>query len=48
MSIKVIDGKTALDGAKIGIVVSRWNSSITEKMLQGANTERERTSFWHK
>lgn len=36
MSIKVIDGKTALDGAKIGIVVSRWNSSITEKMLQGA------------
>ena len=36
MNNTVIDGKTALDGAKIGIVVSRWNSSITEKMLNGA------------
>lgn len=36
MSIKIIDGKTSVSGAKIGIVVSRWNSSITEKMLNGA------------
>lgn len=36
MGITIIDGKTALNGAKIGIVVSRWNSSITEKMLDGA------------
>ncbi len=36
MSITIVDGKTAVSGAKIGIVVSRWNSSITEKMLNGA------------
>ncbi|GAB5408059.1 MAG: 6,7-dimethyl-8-ribityllumazine synthase [Balneolaceae bacterium] len=36
MGVTIIDGKTAVTGAKIGIVVSRWNSSITEKMLNGA------------
>ena len=25
-----------MDGAKVGIVVARWNSMITEKLLQGA------------
>ncbi len=34
--MKVIEGKTQPEGAKIGIVVSRWNSSITDKMLDGA------------
>lgn len=33
-----VDEKTNVEGAKIGIVVSRWNSSITEKMLNGALT----------
>tara|TARA_Y100001954_G_scaffold218669_1_gene252058 strand:+ start:113 stop:571 length:459 start_codon:yes stop_codon:yes gene_type:complete len=32
----MIDENTKVEGAKIGIVVSRWNSSITEKMLNGA------------
>ncbi len=36
MSIEIIEGKSSINGAKIGIVVSRWNSSITEKMLNGA------------
>ncbi len=36
MSIEIVDEKTEVSGAKIGIVVSRWNSSITEKMLNGA------------
>ncbi|MEQ9308355.1 MAG: 6,7-dimethyl-8-ribityllumazine synthase [Balneolaceae bacterium] len=36
MAITIVDGKTMVSGAKVGIVVSRWNSSITEKMLEGA------------
>ncbi len=36
MGITIVDGKTKVNGAKVGIVVSRWNSSITEKMLNGA------------
>lgn len=36
MSITFIEGETNPKGAKVGIVVSRWNSSITEKMLDGA------------
>jgi len=36
MSHKVIEGKTNTEGAKVGIVVSRWNSSITDQMLEGA------------
>lgn len=36
MSITFVDERTGVKGAKIGIVVSRWNSSITEKMLNGA------------
>ena len=36
MSITFVDEKTGVESAKIGIVVSRWNSSITEKMLNGA------------
>lgn len=32
----LIEGKTNPSGVKIGIVVSRWNSSITEQMLNGA------------
>lgn len=34
--MKVIEGTTHPEGAKVGIVVSRWNSSITDKMLEGA------------
>lgn len=36
MSVNIVDEKTNVVGAKIGIVVSRWNSGITEKMLNGA------------
>lgn len=36
MSIQVIDSNTSVEFSKIGIVVSRWNSSITDKMLDGA------------
>lgn len=36
MGITFIEGNTKPGDAKIGIVVSRWNSSITEKMLNGA------------
>ncbi len=36
MSITFYEGKTNNEGAKIGIVVSRWNSSITDRMLDGA------------
>lgn len=32
----MVEGGTSPSGAKVGIVVSRWNSSITEKMLNGA------------
>ncbi len=34
--MKVIEGTTQPKEARIGIVVSRWNSSITDKMLEGA------------
>lgn len=36
MSYTLIEGKTNPENAKIGIVVSRWNSNITEQMLEGA------------
>lgn len=36
MGITYIEGSTKPDNAKIGIVVSKWNSSITERMLDGA------------
>tara|TARA_R110002124_G_scaffold277621_4_gene449179 strand:- start:18343 stop:18813 length:471 start_codon:yes stop_codon:yes gene_type:complete len=36
MGITYIEGDTKPEHAKVGIVVSRWNSSITEKMLDGA------------
>ncbi len=36
MSITYIEGNTKPNNARIGIVVSRWNSSITERMLDGA------------
>ena len=36
MGIQYFEGNTKPENAKIGIVVSRWNSSITEKMLEGA------------
>lgn len=32
----MIEGKTEVHNTKIGIVVSRWNSSITDRMLKGA------------
>ncbi len=36
MAINVIEGKLNEASGNIGIVVSRWNSFITEKLLQGA------------
>ncbi|MTI86717.1 MAG: 6,7-dimethyl-8-ribityllumazine synthase [Balneolaceae bacterium] len=36
MSVKYIEGDMTPEQAKVGIVVSRWNSMITEKMLEGA------------
>lgn len=36
MGIQYFEGNTKPENPKIGIVVSRWNSSITEKMLEGA------------
>ena len=36
MSYKLIEGNTSQKNIKIGIVVSKWNSNITEQMLEGA------------
>lgn len=36
MSIQFIEGETKVPGAKVGIIVARWNSMITEKLLDGA------------
>lgn len=33
---KILEGKQDADGLKIGIVVSRFNNFITEKLLEGA------------
>jgi 6,7-dimethyl-8-ribityllumazine synthase len=36
MAIEKIEGNTNPGNVKIGIVVSRWNSMITDKMMDGA------------
>lgn len=36
MPIEYVEGNTNPGKVKVGIVVSRWNSMITEKMLEGA------------
>lgn len=36
MAHELIEGDTTPGKVKIGIVVSRWNSMITDKMLEGA------------
>lgn len=36
MPYKIIEGNTSQKNIKIGIVVSKWNSNITEQMLEGA------------
>lgn len=36
MAIELIEGDTNPGNVKVGIVVSRWNSMITDKMLEGA------------
>jgi 6,7-dimethyl-8-ribityllumazine synthase len=37
MAIEIIEGDTStIKDCKVGIVVSRWNSMITDKMLDGA------------
>lgn len=33
---RVVEGKLLAEGLKFGVVVSRWNSFITERMLAGA------------
>lgn len=35
-NVKTIEGSLVLDGTKIGIVVSRFNSFVVESMLEGA------------
>jgi 6,7-dimethyl-8-ribityllumazine synthase len=35
-NVKTIEGGLVLDGAKFGIVVSRFNSFVVESMLEGA------------
>lgn len=34
--VRVMEGRLSADGARIGIVVSRFNSFITERLLEGA------------
>ena len=34
--VKILEGKQDADGLKIGIVVSRFNKDITDKLLEGA------------
>lgn len=36
MAYILVEGKTNPENAKVGIVVSRWNSNITDQMLEGA------------
>ena len=36
MSIKTFEGEMVVDGAKFGIVISRFNSFIVESLLSGA------------
>lgn len=36
MDVEVIKGDTAEDSYRIGIVVARWNSFVTDKLLDGA------------
>lgn len=36
MAFELVEGDTNPGKVKIGIVVSRWNSMITDKMLEGA------------
>ena len=36
MALNLIEGTTTPGKVKVGIVVSRWNSMITDKMLEGA------------
>lgn len=36
MGINYIESNSKPKNAKVGVVVSRWNSSITDKMLNGA------------
>lgn len=36
MPYKLLEGNTSQKNIKIGIVVSKWNSNITEQMLEGA------------
>ncbi|MEX0721931.1 MAG: 6,7-dimethyl-8-ribityllumazine synthase [Balneolaceae bacterium] len=36
MAIEFVEGSIKPGKVKVGIVVSRWNSMITEKMLEGA------------
>lgn len=36
MSHTLVEGSSSISDAKIGIVVARWNSAVTELMLEGA------------
>ncbi len=36
MSVEMIEGDTKPGKVKVGVVVSRWNSMITDKLLDGA------------
>ena len=36
MSINILEGKVVAQGMKVGIVASRFNSFIVQKLLDGA------------
>ncbi|MEE0204875.1 MAG: 6,7-dimethyl-8-ribityllumazine synthase [Oscillospiraceae bacterium] len=54
MSIRVLEGKVVAEGMKVGIVASRFNSFIVQKLLDGAVdglvrhgvTEEDITAAW--
>lgn len=54
MSIRVLEGKVVAEGMKVGIVASRFNSFIVQKLLDGAvdglvrhgMTEEDITAAW--
>lgn len=54
MSIRVLEGKVVAEGVKVGIVASRFNSFIVQKLLDGAVdglvrhgvTEEDITAAW--
>lgn len=36
MAVKIVEGDTSVNTYKVGIAVARWNSFITDRLLEGA------------